>query len=263
MITSNQKLITGSFMLFITKDEDSYHSYIAHNDDEDYFSKTLDASQAEKIFNNISDPIDHEKKSNKAKLMVEDQSGGQVCIDWYLTTTWYDENGGIVFQSEAYMYSTCIDNSSGSGVGGKQQLIPEEFIIDFGEPISADLGHGSESEEVLSVDTFKIATLTWKFHNALTWSYKSVEKGYVKVSHGIRTWSKLNHIEIYPQGNITYGDFELLKSALTPYVNVSDASMMADYQIKIITDVHGVKNTNYSGKMNTMATWDTYFVKIN
>ncbi|MEJ5996601.1 hypothetical protein WG904_19390 [Pedobacter sp. Du54] len=258
---AEQQKIGGSFMLFITKDGNSYRSYIAHNDEESYFEKDVSLSDLEKTFKSVAEPVNHEKKSNKAKLMVEDQS--EICIDWYLTTTYYDEHGGIVFQTEFYMYSTCAPVGGTGGVGGKQQMIPEEEVLDLGEPSSIDDGKDSEIEEVVGLDTFKVAPVKWKFFNALTFYAQSKERIVVKVNNGNRVITDIHHDGHRLIGEIPGVKITVQQPLFTPYHGDHNAVMEVDYTMH--WEGKGALSwlDSHMPDVYSVGQWNEYFQKIN
>lgn len=65
--------------------------------------------------------INGEKSSLGATVM----SGGQ-CYDWYLETTYFNEDGTIDYKTYQYLFTRCEDGEAGGGGGGGSGDSPEE-----------------------------------------------------------------------------------------------------------------------------------------
>lgn len=114
----------GSYILLISKNNDSYKSIVAYNPKKDYFNTTLTNLEMQSIYANTSKkqskrtPVSATRGNPKNKLM-DAPLGTAQCTDWYWTTYLHDGSGNIVgVLSEVYLYSTCEQQDGSSGGGG-------------------------------------------------------------------------------------------------------------------------------------------------
>ncbi len=103
-------------------DNDQYNGYLT-------VSSVVDTLLYEYKFNNgqkemysqrqlktKTTPTNSSAKSADAVLMkaMTPPATAATCIDWYWTTTWYDNAGNIISQDETYLYTTCNQNTLSS-----------------------------------------------------------------------------------------------------------------------------------------------------
>ncbi|WP_293304248.1 hypothetical protein [Pedobacter sp. UBA5917] len=132
-------------------------------------------------------------------------------------------DGCLIKLTRTYLGTTCPSTSgggsgsgSGSGSGGNgNPPYGEEPVILYntGRPVSYYDGPTSEEEEVNGADIFKRATLTWTYHDGVTWSCKSQERGIVKVQNGGRTWYGLTHQLAYQTGFWALGEVNVIQDS--------------------------------------------------
>ncbi|ANF50359.1 hypothetical protein A0O34_07450 [Chryseobacterium glaciei] len=68
----------------------------------------------QKVSNNMSTEEPTIRYASNVTMMAETQ-----CINWYLVTTTFDGNGGIISVEKEFLYMTCGDGGSGGGGGGQ------------------------------------------------------------------------------------------------------------------------------------------------
>lgn len=104
-----------------------------------------------------------------------------VCIDWYLSTYYYDDFGNIVSYTEVYMYTICYEG--GSGGGGMGPVVPEDpEEFDWGMPADQDYSENRVPQENENGEKIEKRWYKWTFHrawNELFWC-KSYESGVCK-----------------------------------------------------------------------------------
>ncbi|MFA6278146.1 MAG: hypothetical protein WC622_15460 [Pedobacter sp.] len=252
---SDGKNTDGSYLLLIHKDKGAFSSLIVFNQKNDYFRAEMTASQLQTEYEiAVRKQADHKRPNSSGKVMT--LPAEETCIDWYWTTIVYDSDGNVISYSESYVYTIC-----GGSSGGIPPVGPE-FVPDFGIPISDGLSSATEQNLVVGIDSFKVADLTWKFHEGYTWSGQSKEHAVAKVKNGLRTWAALSHVENIRVGFWALGTAEIFSTRFTPDIIIGGTSvgtMAAKYRIRLTpTAYFGDYESDY---LYSYANWDVNFVK--
>jgi len=251
----------GSYLLMISKTGNTYKPVISFNEKKNYFENIVSA----KIKDLYSDAIKPNNKNtvlnntNKGKVMAVD--GAMDCVAWYLTETYYDEEGNVIQYYEHFMYEICQALIDGSSEPTEPPCTPGGY----GDPSSVQLS-SSETEEVIGIDSFKVYKPIWKFHNSITFWYESHDRFALKIKNGIRTWHSMTHRSTEFTGIYGCGEVELISPVYEPIIwNETNptASMSIEYKLKFINNQQGQIHIGSftTPKHNSVATWDKYGVK--
>ena len=131
---SNGTKTKGSYLLMISKIGGTYKPVISFNEKKNYFVENIVTSKIKDWYNDATKPNNSHKNTllnntGKGKVMVV-EGGNMDCTEWYLTETYYDEEGNVIQYYEHYMYTICqglIDG--GGGVDGPSQEEQEELEL--------------------------------------------------------------------------------------------------------------------------------------
>lgn len=227
--------VKGSFMLFIFQENGAYKTTVSYNEKSNYFNVGLSNEQALIAYANaISKAATHKRKSvpsanAKLSLVPPGDGGGQTCIDWYLTTTVYDDWGNILEYYETYLYTTCSENGGGGG-GGIDPVDPDPNCSEATANISGSEVSSNMTASVTETGaTIRKVSYEWKYLESLLWYYVSAEKGVHKKVGSEWQWESLTHDRVYRQGTVIGGTLSMTVRESTPTVGVYVAGMTIKY----------------------------------
>lgn len=170
--------VKGSFILLVSEENGSFKQLVAHSDKNSYFNNTISDSDIQSLYKGaISLSASHKREKgvrNKDKVSLLPPSSG-TCIDWYLTTYYYDDYGNILYTTEVYQYTTCDE-----GGGGTDPVDPEENCQSLQDVISGEAVSINVSSTVGPVgeDGYREVRYKWiPFRNVFgLWKFISTEK---------------------------------------------------------------------------------------
>lgn len=214
--------LKGSFILLISKENNSFRQLVAHSEKNGYFNMTIADSDIELLFKTATNENAKHKREkasgSKGKQSLLPPSSGQ-CIDWYLTNYYYDDYGNLLYTTEVYLYTTC--DEGGGGIGGVSDDPQEEACNNAsGEaaasPVSVNIGEITES----STADKRVKIYEWKFlENAFGfWNYTSKEKGVHKKVGTEWQWESLEHFTDGRNGTVLVASITVDHVKLIPDV---------------------------------------------
>lgn len=135
---SNGTKAKGSYLLMISKTGDTYKPVISFNEKKNYFVENIVSSKIKDWYNDATKPNNSHKNTllnntGKGKVMVV-EGGNMDCTAWFLTETYYDEEGNVIQYYEHYMYTICqplIDGGEGGLPTDPEE--EEDDDIDWGD----------------------------------------------------------------------------------------------------------------------------------
>lgn len=175
--------LKGSFTMLLTKNGDKFKPVVAYSEKNNYLTASVSDTDIQEMYKKAVNETARRKKgnpaSNKGKLsLLPPSDGGQTCIDWYWTTTVYDQWGNVMDFYETYLYTTCQDNNGGGG--GTSDPDPDPNCqasqdVLSGEAVSINV---SSTVGPVGSDGYREVRYTWiPFRNVFgLWKFISTEK---------------------------------------------------------------------------------------
>ena len=221
----------GSYLLMISKTGNTYKPVTSFNEKKNYFVENIVSAKIKDLYSDAIKPNNKNtvlNNTNKGKVMAVD--GAMDCVEWYLTETYYDEEGNVIQYYEHFMYEICQ-----ALIDGSSEPTEPPCNASLGAPSSEQISL-NKTEEVVGIDTFDVAKPKWKFYNGLTFWFTSTERIAVKVKSGVRSWHSMDHVKVDHVGIWACGDVELLSHKATAHLATAsntDSYVDIDFRLKL------------------------------
>lgn len=248
---------SGSYLLMISKTDETYKHIIAYNAEKNHFTKSIDDEQVKNLYSNTLKANANRNSTggtnaSKGKVMVVEDD----CTAFYLLETWYNEYGEIIEIYQHYLYTICEGMIDG---GGEEEEEPEP-IVEFGEaddtPLSMIMEENSNENKIVNVSwyCYKVNTQNLRF--------KSYEK--IKIVPPIigSQWliSDISHTSMTLEGTIAGQtvDYILNWSQGETTMNSAWAKMTLNFKDKRTYTYKNTTRTRYSADITAARSWGVY-----
>ncbi|MFD0940400.1 hypothetical protein [Pedobacter boryungensis] len=201
---TSQTPLTGSMALLIYKTDKGFKSKIVYSKDSSYntiLSKSIIEKMYQKALEKENSLVQNLSSNGRDKTMSAPmvREKGEHCVEWYLLTTYYDEDGYFISDDVEYLYTICtfVGDGSGGNAANPNNCSDLASALTY-ESISEN---GSRSVTTEAPDRKK-AIYQWKFiQNSLgLWNYVSTETGYYKKVGSDWRWDTLTHTKYTKNG---------------------------------------------------------------